>query len=80
MLPKCQSCLRAHTPRILVGVLLLADFLTAAGLLLFTHREAEGEAIWHMQALVLLRLFFMWIVGGIAIVTLNRIVRCYTSQ
>ena len=80
MLPKCQSCLRAHTLKVLVGVLLLADFLTAAGLLLFIRQEAEGEAIWQMQALILLRLFFMWIVGGIAIVTLNRIVRCFTAS
>ena len=79
MLPTCHSCLRAHTLRILVGALLLADFLTAAGLLVLIRQQAVDKSVWQMQALVLLLLLSSWVVGAISLVTLNRIVRCFTA-
>ena len=80
MSPKCHSCRRASALRILVGGLLLVDFLSTAGLLVFIRQEAERSAVWQMQALVLLLLLSSWLVGAITLVTLNRILRCFTES
>ena len=76
----CLSCLRVHSRKFIVCILAAADIglaILQTNLILSTHTDDPKLP---MLAIVIGRAALTWIMLGLAVVTLNQMLKCHTTN